>query len=159
MKKVKGYEAHWPLPYTPFPYLTNTATWLPSTLLDHSPQRPVSTSIVTFTNCLGSDIRVILTSTSLTAEQLTQLFFKEWYCESGLPLKILLDHDKLLVSYFWRALHKLIRIKLKRSSAYHPQSYGASEQTSKTVIQCIWFMVEQDQRGWVQDLPKSGLIS
>ena len=39
------------------------------------------------------------------------------------------------------------------SSAYHPQSDGASER-KKTVIQCILFAVERDQRVWVKALPK-----
>ena len=111
-------------------------------------------SIVTFTDRLGSDIRIVPTSTSLTAEQLARLFFKEWYCENGLPLDIVSDRDKLFVSRFWRALLKLTGIKLKMSSAYHPQSDGASERTNKTVIQCIRFAVERDQRGWVKALPK-----
>ena len=111
-------------------------------------------SIVTFTDRLGSDIRIIPTSTSLTAEHLARLFFKEWYCENGLPLDIVSDRDKLFVSRFWKALHKLAGIKLKLSSAYHPQSDGASERTNKTIIQCIRFAVERDQRGWVQALPK-----
>ena len=88
------------------------------------------------------------------AEQLARLFFKEWYCKNSLPLDIVSDHDKLFVSHFWKALHKLTGIKLKMSSAYHPQSDGASERTNKTVIQCIQFAVEQDQQGWVQVLPK-----
>ena len=91
---------------------------------------------------------------TLTAEQLARLFFKEWYCENGLPLEIVSDRDKLFVSRFWKALHKLTGIKLKMSSAYHPQSDGSSERTNKTVIQCIRFAVERDQRGWVQALPK-----
>ena len=107
-----------------------------------------------FTHQLGSDIRLIPTTTSLTAKQLARLFFKEWYCENGLPLEIVSNCDKLFISRFWKALHKLTGIKLKMSSAYHPQSDGSSERTNKTVIQCIRFAVEWDQRGWVQALPK-----
>ena len=60
-------------------------------------------SIVTFTNRLGSNIRIIPTSTSLTAEQLARLFFNECYCENCLPLDIILDCDKLFASRFWKA--------------------------------------------------------
>jgi hypothetical protein len=111
-------------------------------------------SIVTFTDRSGSDIRIIPTTTTLTAEQLAKLFFKEWYCENGLPLDIVSDHDKLFISRFWKALHKLTGIDLKLSSAYHPETDGASERTNKTVIQCIRFAVERDQKGWVRALPK-----
>jgi hypothetical protein len=64
-------------------------------------------SIVTFTDRLGSDIRIVPMTTNLTAKQLAKLFFKEWYCENGLPLDIVSDRDKLFTSCFWKALHKL----------------------------------------------------
>jgi len=84
---------------------------------------------------------------------MAHLFFTHWYCENGLPLEIVSDRDKLFLSRFWKELHKLTGIKLKMSTAYHPETDGASERTNKTVIQCIRFAVERDQKGWVQALP------
>ena len=110
-------------------------------------------SIITLTDRLGSDIRIIPTTTTLTAEEMAHLFFTHWYCENGLPLEIVSDRDKLFLSRFWKELHKLTGIKLKMSTAYHPETDGASERTNKTVIQCIRFAVERDQKGWVQALP------
>jgi hypothetical protein len=110
--------------------------------------------IVTFTNRLGSKIQIVPTTTSLNAEGLAELFFREWYCENGLLLEIVSDHDKLFLSQFWRMLHKLTGIKLKMSSSYHPQTDSASKRTNKTVIQCIQFAVERDQKGWANTLPK-----
>lgn len=94
-------------------------------------------SLVTFTDRLRSDIRIIPTTTTLTAEKFADLFFKHWYCENGLPLEIISDRDKLFLSRFWRELHRLTGIKLKMSTAYHPESDGASEWTNKMVIQAI----------------------
>ena len=47
--------------------------------------------ILTLTDRLGSDIRIIPTTCSLTAQGLAELFFWEWYCENGLPLEIVSD--------------------------------------------------------------------
>ena len=47
--------------------------------------------IMTITDRLGSDIRIVLTRTDLMAEKLAALFFKHWYCENGLPLDIISD--------------------------------------------------------------------
>ena len=63
--------------------------------------------ILTITNRLSSDIRIIPTTCTLTAQGLAELFFQEWYCENGLPLEIVSDRDKLFISHFWTALHKL----------------------------------------------------
>ena len=110
--------------------------------------------ILTFTDRLGSDIRIVPTTCALTAQELASIFFREWYCENGLPLEIVSDRDKLFISHFWRELHKLTGVKLKMSSSYHPESDGASERTNKTVIQCVRFAVERDQQGWAAALPK-----
>jgi hypothetical protein len=110
--------------------------------------------ILTITDRLGSDIRIIPTMCSLTAAGLAKIFVDEWYCENGLPLEIVSDRDKLFVSRFWKELHKITGIKLKMSSSYHPETDGASKRTNKTVIQCVRFTVERDQQGWAQALPK-----
>ena len=109
--------------------------------------------ILTITDRLNSDVRIIPTKTTLTAEELAILFFENWYCENGLPLDIVSDRDKLFVSKFWRHLIILTGINHKYSSSYHPQSNGASERTNKTVNQCIRFHVKRNQSGWVKALP------
>ena len=113
------------------------------------------TCILTITNHLGSDIHIIPTTVSLTAQKLAELFFKEWYCKNSLPLEIILDCNKLFVSQFWQSLHQLIGVKLKLSSSFHPESDGASEHTNKMVIQSIHFAVECNQKGWACALPKT----
>ena len=57
-------------------------------------------SIVTMTCCSGSDIHVIPTHSTITAETFTELFFHKWYCKNGLPLEIVSDHNKIFVSRF-----------------------------------------------------------
>jgi hypothetical protein len=109
--------------------------------------------IVTFTDRLNSDIRIVPTCTDITAEDLAVVFFDEWYCENGLPLEIVSDRDKLFLSNFWQALHKLTGVKLKMSTAYHPQSDGASERSNKTINQCLRYHVEHNQTGWKRALP------
>src|ERR1700678_2376321 len=110
--------------------------------------------ILTITDRLGSEVRIIPTSTTLTAKELAVLFFDHWYCENGLPNDIISDRDKLFMSAFWKHLTIITGIKHKASSSYHPQSNGASERTNKTVNQCIRFHVERNQKGWVNALPR-----
>ena len=109
--------------------------------------------IVTFTDHLGSDVQLVPMRTDITDEDLTIIFFDKWYCENGLPSAIVSDRDKLFISKFWRALHKLMGVKLKLSTAYHPETDGASEQTNKTVNQALHYHVECNQLGWAHALP------
>ena len=85
-------------------------------------------TIVTFTDRLGSNIQIIPTISSLTAEKLAELFFEKWYCENGLPLEIISDRNKLFMSAFWKSLHSLTGIKLKMSTSYHPETDSSSHQ-------------------------------
>ncbi|KAL4260718.1 hypothetical protein AB1N83_011879 [Pleurotus pulmonarius] len=109
--------------------------------------------LLTITDRLGADIRLIPCKKDLSAERCATLVFDAWYCENGLPEELISDRDKLFVSTFWRALHKLTGIKVKLSSAFHPQTDGASERTNKTVIQALRYFVDRNQEGWVKALP------
>ena len=51
-------------------------------------------------------------------------------------------------------LIKLTGINHKLSTAYHPQTDGSSEQSNKTIVQCLHFHIEWNQKGWVKVLPK-----
>jgi hypothetical protein len=88
------------------------------------------------------------------AEDLALIFFDNWYCKNSLPVTIACDRDKLFVSRFWNALTKLTGIKLKMSSAYHPESDGSSERSNKTINQMLQYHVKHNQKGWVRALPR-----
>lgn len=107
-------------------------------------QGPSHNTIVTITDCLNADLHIVPCRDNISAKQFTILFFDNWYCENGLPLDIVSDHDKLILSCFWKSLHKLTGIKLKMSSLYHPQMDGLSECNNKTINQCIQFHVERN---------------
>lgn len=89
--------------------------------------------LLTITDRLGADIRLIPCRKDVTAERVAALFFQHWYCENGLPSTITSDRDKFFVSRFWSALHELTGVKLRLSSSFHPETDGASERTNKTV--------------------------
>jgi Integrase zinc binding domain len=110
--------------------------------------------ILSITNHLGSDVRVVPTNSNINAEDLALVFFNNWYCENGLPENIVCDRDKLFVSKFWKALTKLTGVKLKMSSAYHPETDGSSEHSNKTINQMLRYHVVRNQKGWVRALPR-----
>jgi hypothetical protein len=109
--------------------------------------------ILSITDRLNSDIRIIPTKTTATAEDIAIVFFNEWYCENGLPLEIISDRDKLFVSKFWTHLMTLTGVNHKLSTSFHPQTNGASERSNKTINQCLRYHVERNQSGWVKSLP------
>jgi len=110
--------------------------------------------ILTISDRLNSEFRLIPTRTDINAKELALVFFDKWYCENGLPLELITDRDKLFMSRFWHYLSLLTGIKHKASTSFHPQSDGSSERTNKTLVQSLRFHVERNQKGWVAALPR-----
>jgi hypothetical protein len=50
--------------------------------------------ILSITDRIGSNVRVIPTKSDISAEDLAVVFFDHWYCENGLPMNIVCDQDK-----------------------------------------------------------------
>lgn len=49
---------------------------------------------------------------------------------------------------------KLLGVKHKLSTAFHPQTDGASEHSNKTIVQCICYHVDHLQIGWIKALSR-----
>ncbi len=109
--------------------------------------------ILTITDRLNLEFRLISTRTNISAKELAWIFFNLWYCENGLPLELISDCDKLFISRFWCYFVLLTGIQHKCSSSYHPQTDSASERTNKTLVQVLHFHIEWNQKGWVAALP------
>jgi transposase InsO family protein len=87
------------------------------------------------------------------ARDMAELVFAEVYRLHGLPKSIVSDRDTLFTSTFWTHLHRLIGVELKMSSAYHPQTDGATERANRTITQMLRQCVRPDQKDWVAKLP------
>lgn len=109
--------------------------------------------ILSITDHLGSDVCIVPTNITITAEELAIIFFNHWYCKNGLLSDIVCDQDKLFISHFWKVLLKLTGVKFKMSTVYHPKTDGSSEQLNKTINQMLHYHVCCNQKGWVQVLP------
>jgi transposase InsO family protein len=110
-------------------------------------------SLTVVIDLLSRMVHLIPSRTNYTAKQTAELVFAEVYKYHGLPKYIVSDRDVLFTSNFWKELNKLVGIKMKMSSAYHPQTDGATERANRTIGQMLRAMIGPDQRDWVQKLP------
>ena len=51
----------------------------------------------------------------------------------GIPSSIVSDRDPRFTSRFWKAFQKALGTRVNMSTAYHPQTYGQSERTIRTL--------------------------
>ena len=145
----------WPVgPLHPLPVPDGRGDSVAIDFIGPLPEDQGCNSIVTMKDQAGSDVQVVPTWTDISAEDFAQLFFDHWFCENGLPLEFISDRDKLFVSRFWRRLTRIAGVKLGMSTAFHPETDGASERTNKTVNQCLRYHIMRNQEGWVRALPR-----
>jgi hypothetical protein len=102
---------------------------------------------------LTSMVHLTPTKQTYRAKDMAEVIFEVVYKLHGLPEIIVSDRDSLFTSIFWQKLHTLIKTELRLSSAYHPQTDGATERANRTMTQMLRQCVELHQKDWVARLP------
>jgi hypothetical protein len=81
-----------------------------------------------------------------TTRTIVQLFLDNVFKLHLLPLAIITEQDRIFTSQLWQDLFKSLGVKLKFSSAYHPQTDGQSERVNQCVQNYLRCMVFQNPR-------------
>lgn len=110
--------------------------------------------LLTITDWLTGFIELVPCSTTLNARDLALLFWNCWVSRYGLPLSITSDRDALFTSRFWTTLWDEQGVRLKMSTAFHPQTDGTSERSNKTVGQLLRSWVNRQGTSWAKFLPR-----
>ena len=101
--------------------------------------------LLVITDRLTGYMKAEPTLQTITAKGVAELFHRTWYRQFGLPKTIVSDRDKLILSHFWRELHRLLGVKIQLSMSYHPQTDGSTERANKTIIESIRQYVNRRQ--------------
>ena len=88
-----------------------------------------------------------------TATSVALSFFNDIVRLHGLPRSIVSDRDVIFTSNFWKELFRLCGVKLRMSSAYHPQSDGQSEEANKIIVMYLRCLTGDKPKDWVRWLP------
>ncbi|GKB27941.1 putative mitochondrial protein [Tanacetum coccineum] len=88
-----------------------------------------------------------------TASQVAQVFLDQVYKLHGLPESIVSDRDKVFLSNFWKALFAKLKVKLKLSTVYHPQTDGQTEVGNRSLGCYLRCMCGEKPKEWVKWLP------
>nr|GEX50732.1 hypothetical protein [Tanacetum cinerariifolium] len=88
-----------------------------------------------------------------TASQVAQVFLDQVYKLHGFPESIVSDRDKVFLSNFWKALFAELKVKLKLSTTYHPQTNGPTEVVNRSLGCYLRCMCGEKPKEWVKWLP------
>ena len=74
---------------------------------------------------------------TLSSEDTARLFLDNVYRYHGLPNDIVSDRGIQFVSKFWRSLFDILKVEIKLSSAFHPQTDGQVERVNQVLEQYL----------------------
>src|SRR5271154_1807871 len=103
-------------------------------------------------------IHLIPINVNMTATELAYLYMEHIVRLHGLPESIVSDRDSKFTAKFWRKLHRLMGTKMLMSTAFHPQTDGASERAIRSVLQILRGKVRADQKDWVEKVPMTKFV-
>lgn len=83
-----------------------------------------------------------------TASQIAQVFIDNVCKLHGLPTSIVSYRDPISISTFWRELFKGLKVQLKPSLAYHPQTDEQSERLNRCLETYLRYMIGHKPTDW-----------
>ena len=110
-------------------------------------------SITVIIDLLTAMVHLVPSRTDYTAKNIAELMFHEVFRLHGLPRAIISNRDVLFTSLFWTHLNRLIGIRQKMSSTYHPETDGSTERANRTIGQMLRACIGTTQKDWVMRLP------
>jgi transposase InsO family protein len=90
---------------------------------------------------------------TVTAEDMARLYIDAIFRHKGPPESIVSDRGPQFVSYFWKEFCRILGVKLKLSTAYHPQTDGQTEIMNQYMDQRLRLFVNYYQDNWAELLP------
>ncbi|KAL0536596.1 hypothetical protein IC582_025548 [Cucumis melo] len=102
---------------------------------------------------LTKTARLLPNRPTSTLDQLARLYIDKIVSQYGVSVSTISNRDLRFTSKFWPSLQKAMRIGLKFSILFHPQTDGQSERTIQTLEDMLRECVLQFKRSWDTHLP------
>ena len=133
------------VPLRPFQEITlDWLTGFPSDKQGHD-------GVLNIVDCFSKGSIIIPTDKHMSASAMCDVLHKHVLSWVGLPAAIVGDRDSRLTASWMR---KLVRhlVRLKLSTAYHPQTDGETEHFHATFLQVLRSFVNKNHRDWSERL-------
>ena len=88
-----------------------------------------------------------------STEVIADLFFRDVWSKHGLLISMISDHEPQFILKMWDSLCKLLGIKTKLSTVFHPKTNGQSKNANQETEQHLRSYVNYFQGDWIRLLP------
>ncbi len=88
----------------------------------------------------------VATTEGTTAEGLARLFWNNVWKLHGLPESVVLDRGPQFAAELTKELNRMLGIKTKLSTMFHPQTNGQTERINQELEQYLQFLLRTDRK-------------
>lgn len=92
-------------------------------------------------------------NTTVTSQDVAELYLKHVWKHHGLPTHITSDRGTQFTAHFWKSLCRNLGIKSRISTAFYPEIDGQSERFNAVMEQYLRSYISFQQDDWVKWLP------
>jgi len=100
----------------------------------------------------------VATTEGTSAEGLVRLFRDNVWKLHGLPESVVSDRRPQFAAELMKKLNRMLRIKTKLSTAFHPQTDGQTERMNQELEQYLRFFIENRQKDWPEWLAAAEFV-
>ena len=141
-QKTSGLLIPLPTPSGPWQDVTMDITKMPESLGYNY--------ILVVIDCFSKEVVFVPCTKEETAYSTTELFRDHVWCQHGLPSTVVSDRGSVFASNFLGELYKLLDVKRKMSTAFHPQTDGQTEWLNWEINQYLRTYVSDQQADWAK---------
>ena len=109
--------------------------------------------ILTIVDRFSKYSHFIALSHPYTTTSVARAFFEGVIRLHSFPQSIVSDRDPVFTGNVWRELFKLSGVKLRMSTAFHPQTDGQSKVVNKIIAMYLCSITRDRPQAWVEWLP------
>jgi transposase InsO family protein len=149
--KPYGFLKNLPVPEHP-------STDLSMDFIEELPLSGTFNSILVVTDRFTKRVRFIPTRTDIITSELAEIFLTHIFTQTGIPSSIVSDQGSKFTSDFWQEFVKMIQVNSLLSTAYHPQTDGATERVNQSVESYIRHHGNYYQDDWSRILPLAEFV-
>ena len=105
-------------------------------------------AILVVCNRLSKIMHFVVTTERTSVKGLVRLFRDNVWRLHGLPESVVSDRGPQFAVELTKELNRMLGIRTKLSTIFHPQTDGQTEYMNQELEQYLWFFVDHRQKNW-----------
>lgn len=153
---TKVEHIHIPGLLNPLEVLDMAWTHITMDFIEGLPKSKWKDAILVVVDRLTKYAHFLALSHPYSVEQVVEIFMNNIHRLHGMPMAIIIDRDRIFTSQLFQEIFKSMKVQLRFSTSYHPQTDGQTERVNQCLESYLRNMTFQEPHQWYSWLSLAG---